>query len=98
MNGVFAVRTTPRFDRSFKSLARKHAELSEVLSEAISVLQSDPYNQSRRHQIKKLVGIPRGDGEYRLRIGRWRFRYDIWSEKREVALNLCGLRRKDTYR
>jgi mRNA-degrading endonuclease RelE of RelBE toxin-antitoxin system len=98
VNGAFTVRTTPRFDRSLKSLARKHAELPDVLSEAVSVLRSDPYNQSRRHQIKKLEGVPRGEGQYRLRIGRWRVRYDIWSEKREVVLNFCGLRREDTYR
>lgn len=98
MNGVFAVRTTPGFDRSVKSLTRQHAELPEVLGNAISVLGSDPYNQSRSHQIKKLKGFPRGDGQYGLRIGRWRFRYDIWSEKREVALNFCGLRREDSYR
>jgi mRNA-degrading endonuclease RelE of RelBE toxin-antitoxin system len=35
------------------------------------------------------------EGQYRLRSGRFRFRYDI--EGREVVLHYCGLRREDTY-
>jgi mRNA-degrading endonuclease RelE of RelBE toxin-antitoxin system len=35
-------------------------------------------------------------GQYRLRLGRFRFRYDI--EGRMVVLYYCGLRREDTYR
>ena len=38
----------------------------------------------------------RGDGQYRLRLGRWRFRYDITGQ--EVVLHYCSLRREDTYR
>jgi mRNA-degrading endonuclease RelE of RelBE toxin-antitoxin system len=54
-------------------------------------------NRNRRHQIKKLEGVPPGDGQYRPRSGRWRLRYDIWSQRQEVELNFCGLRREDTY-
>jgi hypothetical protein len=36
-----------------------------------------------------------GQGQYRLRLGRFRFRYDIAGH--EVALLYCGLRREDTY-
>ncbi|PYV40050.1 MAG: hypothetical protein DMG06_21460 [Acidobacteria bacterium] len=59
-------------------------------------LQSDPYNRSRRHAIKKLEGVKPGEGQYRLRLGRWRFRYDIFGQ--EVVLHYCGLRREETYR
>ncbi len=39
---------------------------------------------------------PGEGGQHRLRLGRFRFRYDI--ERREVILYYCGLRREDTYR
>jgi hypothetical protein len=51
-----------------------------------------PINRTRRYQIKKLEGVPAGEGQYRLSLGRWRFRYDI------AELHYCGLRREDTYR
>ena len=50
----------------------------------------------RGSTTKKLTGVRRDDGQYRLRLGRWRFRYDITGQ--EVVLHYCGLRREDTYR
>jgi mRNA-degrading endonuclease RelE of RelBE toxin-antitoxin system len=92
----FAVRTTPHFDRLFKKLARRHTDLPERFAEAIEALKSDPYNRSRSHPIKKLEGVGQGEGQYRLRLSRWRFRYDIYGQ--EVVLHSCALRREDTYR
>jgi mRNA-degrading endonuclease RelE of RelBE toxin-antitoxin system len=91
----FAVKTTTHFDRLIKKLAPKHPELIERFEEAIAVLSADPYNKSRRHPIKKLDGVGAGEGQYRLRSGRFRFRYDV--EGAEVVLLYCGLRREDTY-
>jgi len=59
------------------------------------VLEADPYNRSQSHDIKKLTDAPRGAGQYRLRAGRFRFRYDIYGE--EVVLGDVSLRREDTY-
>lgn len=92
----FDVLTTPRFDRLFRSLNRRHADLAERLATAIEILRVDPYNRSREHPIRKLEGVRQGAGQYRLRLGRWRFRYDIYDQ--EVVLHYCGLRREDTYR
>jgi mRNA-degrading endonuclease RelE of RelBE toxin-antitoxin system len=50
----------------------------------------------RHHNILKLKDTVRGDRQWRLRLGRFRFRYDIYD--REVLLLYCGLRREDTYR
>lgn len=97
MTGPFVVFTTGRFDRLLKKHVHGHPELADVFAEVIAILRSDPYNRSRRHQIKKLEGVPPGEGQYRLRSGRWRFRYEIWGQKQEVELNFCGLRREDTY-
>lgn len=97
MSGApFSVRTTPHFDRLLKKLAKKHPDLAEVLARTIAILQTDAYNHTRAHPIRKLQGVAAGQGQYRLRIGRWRFRYDIWGQ--EVELSYCGLRREETYR
>lgn len=92
----FTVRNSPGFIRTLRKLAKRHAELADRYDEAIAILETDPYNRSRTHAIKKLENIPVGEGQYRLRLGRWRFRYDI--SGRDVVLTYCGLRREDTYR
>ena len=96
MTAPFAIRTSPCFDRLLKRLARGHPELPELFAEALGILRADPYNRSRAHAIRKLQGVPAGEGQYRLRLGRWRFRYDVAGL--EVRLHYCGLRREDTYR
>jgi mRNA-degrading endonuclease RelE of RelBE toxin-antitoxin system len=96
MTAPFAVRTSPHFDRLLKRLARPHPEVPEVFARVIGILAFDPHNRSRTHDIRKLQGVSAGEGQYRLRIGRWRFRYDISGQ--EVHLHHCGLRRENTYR
>ena len=96
MTPLFSVETTAAFMRWFSKLARKHAELPGLLADAEAILAADPYNRTCAHNIKKLTAIPRGEGQYRLRIGRWRFRYDIYNQV--VLLVDCSLRREDTYR
>ena len=96
MASPFIVCTTPRFDRLLHALHKHHQEVAEHYAQAIRILSVDPYNRNRRYHIKKLEGIDRNDGQYRLSLGRWRFRYDIFN--REIILQYCGLRREDTYR
>lgn len=79
-----------------KLSTQQHFE--ESLAEAIEILTEDPYNISRRHPIRKLTGVVAGDGQYRLRLRRFRFRYDIDGPSRTVYLKACSLRREDTYR
>jgi mRNA-degrading endonuclease RelE of RelBE toxin-antitoxin system len=90
-----SVRTTSAFDRDFRKLAKQHRDLIEHFERAITILEKDPYNRSRIHNIKKLHGVPAGEGQFRLRLGRFRFRYDIAG--RVVTLVACNLRREDTY-
>jgi mRNA-degrading endonuclease RelE of RelBE toxin-antitoxin system len=96
MAARFSVRTTPRFDRFAKALSRRNKEFIARYREAIAILADDPYNYGRAHRIKKLVAARPGEGQWRLRLGRWRFRYDI--EAGEVVLQVCGLRDESTYR
>ena len=91
----FAVHTVPAYDRLSNKLRKAHREFEGVEKSAASILAADPYNRTRRHHIKKLEGVPAGDGQFRLALGRWRFRYDII--ERVVLLTYCGLRREDTY-
>ena len=96
MTSPYSVHTTPHFDRSLKKLSRRHPHLADRYAEAIDILRTDPQNLIRAHNIRKLQGIQPGEGQYRLRLGRWRFRYDIFG--REVWLFQCSLRREETYR
>jgi len=95
MTPPFLVRTTPRFERRVRALLRGHPELHALQARVVAILEIDPHNRTGAHPIKKLQGVSPGEGQYRLRLGRWRFRYDIFG--REVVLHYCGLRREDTY-
>ena len=76
MTPPFSVRTTPRYERVVRSLLKRHPDFMPLHQTAIEILQSDPYNRSRAHNIKKLVGVPVGEGQWRLALGRIRFRYE----------------------
>jgi hypothetical protein len=92
---AFTVRTTPRYDRLSNKLQKGHRDFDAAEKSAVVILSTDPYNHTRRHHIKKLEGVARGEGQYRLSLGRWRFRFDIMDQV--VPLHYCGLRREDTY-
>ena len=95
MTGQFSVLTTRGFDRTYGKLVRHHPELPERYQEILSILQTDPYNHTRSYHIKKLGGIGPGEGQYRIRAGRFRFRYDMQGSI--VNLKGCALRREDIY-
>lgn len=96
MTPPFPIRSTPRFERRSQKLLKHHPELRALLRRVREILSSDPYNRTFTHPIKKLAGAAQGEGQYRLKLGRWRFRYDV--QDGEVVLQYCGLRREDTYR
>ena len=98
MNGAFRVRTNPHFDRLARRLHKQHrSSFTDRYAEAIAILSSDPSNSSGRYDIRKLASVAQDeDGQWRLRLGQFRFRYD--GGNGEVRLLYCGLRRDDTYR
>jgi len=55
-----------------------------------------PSQQESRIPDQEAEEVPAGEGQYRLRSGRFRYRYDTM--EREVVLLHRGLRREDTYR
>jgi|ERR1051326_3302777 hypothetical protein len=91
----FTVHPTSHYQRLSMKLRKGHRDFEVTERSATAILSTDPYNRSRSHNIKKLEGVPRGEGQYRISLGRWRFRYDILSQV--VLLSYCGLRREDTY-
>ena len=91
----FSVLTTSRFDRELKKLVAYHPELPDHYARIVAALKQDPYNRSRRYPIKKLQSVQAGDGQYRIRSDRFRFRYDI--DGQSVYLKACSSRREDTY-
>ena len=96
MAPLFAVFVAARFERDYRALLKGHRALAEEYAAVIDVLRADPYNRTRQHAIKKLEQVAAGDGQYRIRSGRFRFRYDI--DGASVYLKACSLRREDTYR
>ncbi len=96
MGTAFRVFTTTHFDAMLKKLVAGHPDLIEWYARALPILAADPYNLTRRYHIKKLAGVAQGDAPWRLRLGRFRFRYDI--EGTRVYLKACRLRSEDTYR
>jgi hypothetical protein len=95
MTPSFAVHPTSHYERLSTKLQKSNRDFEAAERSALAILSVDPYNRSRIHKIKKLEGVARGEAQYRLSLGRWRFRYDILDQV--VLLGYCGLRRESTY-
>jgi mRNA-degrading endonuclease RelE of RelBE toxin-antitoxin system len=80
----FLVLTTPAFEREFRVIAKGNSQLSRALEELLTILNDDPYNRTRQHNIKKLVQVKPGDGQWRIRWRDDRLRYDILGDEVEL--------------
>ena len=92
MGASFQVVTTSAFERDARRIIRRHPELTAVLEEWISILEADPYNRTRAHDITKFRGVKSGQGQRRIRHGDYRLRYDILD--RDVVLYSLRHRRE----
>jgi hypothetical protein len=91
----FLVRTSSHYERLARQLLKRQPKFEGVQQRAFEFLGQDPTNSSGAHDIKKLTNVPRGEGQWRLALARFRFRNDIYGQ--DVVLQYCGLRREDTY-
>jgi mRNA-degrading endonuclease RelE of RelBE toxin-antitoxin system len=92
MGGPFRVLTTPAFEREFRKALKGNAAWVEALEELLGILQADPHNRTGQHNIRKLVGLKPGEGQWRIRWRDYRLRYDIFGE--EVVLHSIRHRRE----
>ena len=87
--------TTPQYERSVRKITKRNPEILRRIMKLTEILKIDPYNQTKRYDIKKLEGIKPDEGQWRIRSGDYRIRYDIFSE--DVVLYLAS-DRKGAYR
>ncbi|MBM3239311.1 type II toxin-antitoxin system RelE/ParE family toxin [Candidatus Poribacteria bacterium] len=88
----YRVITTPNFEREAKKLLKRNPRVAEQIEQILEFLKTDPYNRSGMCDIQKLTDVKEGEGQWRIRIGNYRVRYDIISE--EVVLHFVGHRRE----
>lgn len=74
----FRIRSSPSFERDIRKLTKRNPNLLLKLEEAAAILRVDPYNSSRKHNIRKLNAVQPGEGQWRIRTGDYRIRYDVF--------------------
>jgi mRNA-degrading endonuclease RelE of RelBE toxin-antitoxin system len=84
MPSSFRLVSTSAFERDVRRRIRQSPDLMEALEAVRVILQRDPHNRTREHNIRKLTDVKRGEGQWRIRVGVYRLRYDIIG--REVIL------------
>ena len=77
MPEVFRLLPSTRFKRDFVEIYKRNRDIIRKIEPLKIILFHDPYNRSRRYDIKKVKDVPRGEGQYRIRSGKYRLRYDI---------------------
>ena len=72
-------------------MRKRDVRVYETLLQALELLESDPYNLAGRANVRKLVNVPPGEGQLRLRLGDYRLRYDVMGD--DVVVH--SMRRRD---
>jgi addiction module RelE/StbE family toxin len=92
MPDSFRVVVSPQFKRDARKIVRRRPKLLDEVDEILTILAKDPYNTSRQFNIKKLTSVSAGQGQWRIRFGDYRIRYDIFGQ--EVILHSFRIRAK----
>ncbi len=95
MRSRFRIVVLSQFERDVRDLRKRSPKAVAGLAQAVELLQRDPYNREHAANIRKLENVSAGEGQYRLRVGDYRLRYDIVDDT--VILYSFRLRR-DSYR
>jgi len=77
MDRRYRVVATRAFERQARHLHKRSPDAYDALLHALELLETDPFNITGRADIRKLVHVPSGEGQFRLRIGDYRLRYDV---------------------
>lgn len=94
MASSYRIVSTRAFERSARKLIRKTPAIEDVIGALTGVLRADPLNLSRQHSIRRLTNVEEGDGQWRIRSGAYRLRYDVLGQ--DVVLHSIN-HRKDAY-
>jgi len=81
----YRVATTAAFQRDLGRVRKRAPRAHHALRRALALLRTDPFNLERRANIRKLVNTPAGEGQFRMRLGGYRLRYDVVED--EVVLH-----------
>ncbi len=81
----YRVIVLPGLEREVRRLRKRLPHVHERLLEAVELLETDPFNLEGRANIRKLVDVPAGEGQFRMRLGDYRLRYDVIGD--EVILH-----------
>lgn len=92
MPDPFRVVVSPQFKRDSRRIVRRRPRLLDEVDEILTILAKDPHNTSRQFNIWKLTSVSAGEGQWRIRFGDYRIRYDIVG--REVILHSFRIRAK----
>lgn len=65
------------FEREVRRLRKRLPRVYETLLKAVELLETDPFNLQGRANLRKLAGVPAGEGQFRMRLGDYRLRYDV---------------------
>ena len=90
----YTVNASSHFERDVRKLVKQNKQLLSVVKAMRAVLAQDPYNLTKAHSISKLTDVKHGEGQYRIRSGDYRIRYDITGNT--VMLH-SFTNRKETY-
>ena len=94
MPATYRILVTSFFAKDLRRQGKKDRRISGEIEKLNQILGADPYNLSRRFDIKKLKGIKSGEGRFRIRTKNYRLRYDIFGQ--DVVL-YSFRHRKDIY-
>ena len=80
MHSLYRVLVTSFFEKDLRRQEKKDHRVLGEIENLKKILEEDPYNLSRRYDIKKLKGIKSGEGQFRIRSKQYRLRYDIFGQ------------------
>jgi mRNA-degrading endonuclease RelE of RelBE toxin-antitoxin system len=76
----YRILVTSFFERDVRRQSKKDRKVLKEIENLKEILAVDPYNLTKRFDIKKLKGIKPGEGQFRIRVKDYRLRYDIFDQ------------------
>ena len=77
MSAAFRLLPSSGYKRNVRKLVKRNRALLDLVKGLQKALEDDPHNRGQAHDIGKLTDVKTGEGQYRIRSGNYRIRYDI---------------------